>query len=95
MSEPNLASELTKLQKKIPADQCAALEALGTDDLRKRITTCEQNIAESERAQAADEALAEAKQTVKTLAAPYKDAIKAQRAQQRYALILLEQRGAE
>ncbi len=87
-------STLTKLQKVIPEDMCADLEALDDQALLQRIAQSEANLAENEAAQQADEELQALKVTMKEIKAPYREAAKLQRAIQRYCHELRAARGA-
>jgi phosphoenolpyruvate carboxylase len=87
------ATVLTKLQKIIPEDMCADLEALDDQALLQRIAQSEANLAENEEAQKADEELQAMKTAMKELKAPYREAAKLQRAIQRYCHELRAARG--
>lgn len=87
-------SELAKLRKVMPDSMPEELEALDRDGLMRRIADSESNIREAESSRDDNEQLGAARELVKELAGPYRDAIKVQRAIQRYALLMLEQRGA-
>ncbi len=68
---------------------------MSKEDLRATIVRCENNVKTSEEARANSEQLQAAKATVKEIDGPFRDAIKYQRAKQRYAALRLEETGAE
>jgi hypothetical protein len=88
-----LQERMFRLRKKIPMDVIADLEAMDEAALRKKISNCETNILETDKAREADEDLAELKEQAKEAAAPYNDAKKAQRAIAAYCACLMDERG--
>ena len=68
------------------------LQDLGEGELKAVIAQSERNISEQEEAKRGDEALARAKEDVRHLGSAYNDAIKFQRAKQRFASHLLQGR---
>lgn len=70
-------------------------DAASTDDLKKIIVTCEGNIYTIEREKDDDAKLNAAKEVMKDLSAPYRDASKVQTAKIKYALFLLEGKGVD
>ena len=86
-------SPLDKIFKILPQVVIDELQALGADDLQHSLAQCESNISEQETLMSEDENLAAAKLNVKDLSAAYRDAIKYQRAKQRFCSILLQEKG--
>jgi hypothetical protein len=82
-----------KLRKIIPPGVPEELEALAPEELKKRIVDSESNVREAEQSRDNDEHLQAARQVMKDLSEPYREAIKVQRAMQRYALLMLESKG--
>ena len=70
------------------------LNTLASDDLRATLVRCETNIKESEEAKEASEQLQAAQAAAKLIAEPFADAIKYQRAKQRFAALCLDDNGA-
>jgi hypothetical protein len=83
-----------KVIKDLPEFKDTA-DAASTDDLKKIIVTCEGNIYTVDKEQEADHKLNGAKEIVKELSAPYRDAKKVQQAKIQYALFLLESKGVD
>lgn len=98
MSDPNAVPEFpekwAKILKNLPEFKDTA-EAASTEDLKKIIVTCEGNIYTVEKEQEADSKLNGAKEIVKELSEPYRDAKKVQQAKIQYALFLLEGKGVD
>ena len=70
-------------------------EKSNTDELKAIIITSEGNISNIEKSKAEDEKLNAAKEIIKDLNAPYRDAIKCQQCKVKYALFCLEGNGVE
>lgn len=83
----------SKLRKILPPGLPEDIEAMSPDELQKRIVDSESNIKEAEASRDNDEQLKGARELVKDLSEPYRDAMKVQRAIQRYALLILESKG--
>jgi hypothetical protein len=83
-----------KVLKDLPEFKDTA-DAASTDDLKKVIVTCEGNIYTVENEKDNDVKLTGAKELVKEMSEPYKDALKVQMAKIKYALFLLEGKGVE
>ena len=79
-------TKIEKLIKKLPTGY--ADDVAGYDDVE-----CENNIRTTENEREADSKLAGAKEIVKDLSGPYRDAVSAQRAKIAYLLHMLEERG--
>jgi hypothetical protein len=82
-----------KVIEKLPEFKDTA-DAASVEDFKKIIVTCEGNIYTVEQEKDADEKLNAAKALVKDYSEPHRDAIKAQTAKIKYALFLLEGKGA-
>jgi len=83
-----------KVLKDLPEFRDTA-DAASTDDLKKIIVTCEGNIYTVEEEKEDDVKLTGAKELVKEMSAPYKDALKVQMAKIKYALFLLQGKGVD
>jgi hypothetical protein len=85
--------DMMKLLAKLPSGY--AEEVAGYDDarLQAELVQCEANIHQVETEKAADEKLNGARELVKDLAGPYRDAVSAQRAKIKYVLAMLLERG--
>src|SRR5574338_1178894 len=70
-------------------------DAASVEDLKKTIVECEGNIYTIDQEKDEDIKLTSAKELVKELSEPYRDAIKAQTAKIKYALFLLEGKGVD
>jgi hypothetical protein len=70
-------------------------DAASTDDLKKIIVDCEGNIYTIDKEKDDDVKLNAAKELVKEMSGPYRDAIKVQTAKIKYALFLLEGKGVD
>lgn len=70
-------------------------DAASEEDLKKIIVACEGNIYTIDQEKAADDKLNGAKEIVKDLSEPYRDALKVQTAKIKYALFLLEGKGVD
>jgi hypothetical protein len=82
-----------KILAKLPEFKETA-DAASTEDLKKIVVECEGNIYTIEKEKEVDNKLNGAKELVKEYSAPYRDAINAQTAKIKYALFLLEGKGA-
>jgi hypothetical protein len=80
--------------KKMP-DFKETADAAGVDDLKKIIIEAEGNIYTVNKEEEADIKLSGAKEMVKTLSEPHREARKYQQAKIQYALILLEGKGVD
>lgn len=83
-----------KILKSLPEFKDAA-DAASTEDLKKIIVECEGNIYTIDKEKADDQKLNAAKEIIKDLSAPYRDALNAQTAKIKYALFLLEGKGVD
>lgn len=84
----------TKAQKQIP-DFVEVVDALGLDDLEKRLNTLAKQAEEVETAKDEDENLEEAKSVVRELNSPYTDAKKAIRLKTKYLIQLIGEKGGD
>jgi hypothetical protein len=89
---PIFPDKWAKVLKDLPEFKEMA-DAASTDDLKKIIVMCEGNIYTVEKEKEADTKLNGAKEIVKELSEPYRDAKKVQFAKIQYALFLLEEKG--
>jgi hypothetical protein len=83
-----------KVLKDLPEFKDTA-DAASADDLKKMIVTCEGNISNIENSKAEDVKLNGARELVKEMSAPYRDAIKCQQCKVKYALFCLQGKGIE
>lgn len=79
--------------KKLPSGYVDEANSLSDTQLKAQIIQCEANVRDIKAAQDADVKLQGAKELVKDLSGPYKEAVGAQRAKIDYILHLLEERG--
>lgn len=86
-------SPLDKIFKILPQAVIDEMQSFDAADLQRTLATCESNISEQETLMSEDDTLSAAKLNVKDLSAGYRDAIKYQRAKQRYCSILLQDKG--
>lgn len=70
-------------------------DAASVEDLKKTIVDCEGNIYTIDQEKEEDAKLSSAKEIVKELSEPYRDALKVQTAKIKYALFLLEGKGVD
>ena len=91
---PVLAEKWAKVIKDLPEFKDTA-DAASTEELKKIIVTCEGNLYTIEKEQSGDTKLNGAKEIVKELSEPYRDAKKVQQAKIQYALFLLEGKGVD
>lgn len=85
--------KLDKILKKLPEGFVEEVAGLGEQGLKDVVLQAETNIRRVEQEREDDERLAGAKEIVKDLNGPYRDAISFQRAKIAYALHVLEERG--
>lgn len=85
--------DINKLIKVLPTGFVDEVAGMKKTDLQRAIIQSETNIREIEAQKKADEKLNGAKELLKDLNEPYRDAIKAQRAKISYVLHVMEERG--
>lgn len=85
---------LEKIKKKLPVGWAEDADAMNESQLRDAIVDASLKTQEAKDARDADEKLAAARLVASEMAAPYRDAIKAQEAKVAYAKHLLEAMGA-
>ena len=90
----SLPKKWDNLLKKMPEFKDMA-DAASVDDLKKIIVQCEGNLFVVAKEKEADIKLSGAKDLVKSLSEPYKDAVDAQTAKIQYALLCLESKGVD
>ena len=88
------SKKYAKVLKEMPEFQATA-DAASTDELKAIIVTSEGNVSTIEKAKSEDVKINSAKEIIKDLSGPYKDALKCQMAKIKYAIFLLEGRGVE
>lgn len=86
--------ELKKLVKLLPKEDREEMMAMGVEDLEAKIVESERAHRETEQQRAADPELAELKAKQKEVNDGYSSRLKMARAYQRFAVILLEEKGA-
>jgi len=86
---------LEKVIKKLPFGMQEELDAMGEEELKKRILLSEDIVRLNKVNGMADPDLVEAKEKVKELAAPYKETEVAQRAVISYCLVQLAGKGVD
>ena len=84
---------ILKVKKQLPVGMAVELEAMDAERLKGRIVMAGMIIKDTELARKRDQDLVAAKETVKELDKPYKDALKAHRAIAMFASLELENRG--
>jgi hypothetical protein len=72
-----------------------AVEQMGSDDVKARVLTCEDNLYEIENAKEADGKLKDAKENVKKLSIAYTETKKVETAKLKFCLFTLQQRGID
>ena len=84
-----LPKKWDKILKEMPEFKAIA-EAADTDELKKIIITAEGNISSIEKSKDDDIKICGAKEVLKDLSTPYRDALKYQMAKIKYSILLLE-----
>ena len=84
--------KFAKVLESIPEFKDAA-DAASTEDLKKIIVTCENNIWEIDKSKDSDMALNAARELVKEHSQPHREAARVQTCKIKYAIFLLEGRG--
>lgn len=90
-----MSKDISKIVKKLPEGFTSIADSAQDDDLKKMICQCEANIYTIDQAKEADEGLAKAREEVKNISAPYRDAKAVQKAKIIYMLYSLEERGRD
>lgn len=85
--------DIKKILKKLPTGFAEDVASFNTAQLKGVILQSEANIRTVEQEREADDRLRGAKEIVKDLAGPYRDAVTAQRAKIAYAFHVMEERG--
>jgi hypothetical protein len=94
VSMTGLPKKWDDIVKKMPEFKSTA-EAAGVEELKKIIVECEGNLYTIDKEMEADLKLTVAKEEVKDLSLPHREAKKAQQAKIQYALFLLEGKGVD
>lgn len=84
---------IEKIMKKLPSGFADDVAGYDDSQIKAEVLKSETNIRRVEQEREADEKLAGAKEILKDLNGPYRDAISAQRAKISYLLHVLEERG--
>lgn len=84
-----------KLLKKLPTGFTDTADSMSNEELEQKILESESHIYEVEKAKDEDEKLTQAREMVKEMSAPYKDAVATEAAKIKYCLFLLESRGSK
>ena len=84
-----------KWLKQLPTGFTDEADAMSQEELKALIVKSESNIYVIDQEKENDDKLNAAKELVKDITAPYRDAIKAQTAKVKYALFLLEGKGVD
>lgn len=90
----SLPKKWDNIIKKLPEFKDSA-DASSVEDLKKIIVQCEGNIYTVDKEEEADIKLGGAREMVKDLSEPYRDARKVQQAKIQYSLLLLESKGVD
>ena len=85
--------DIKKIIAKLPSGYVEDLASASPENLKAEIIQAETNIKRVEQEREGDEKLAGARDLVKDLSAPYRDAVVAQRAKIAYAMFLLAEGG--
>jgi|SRR5579859_2087416 len=84
-----------KFIKKLPTGFTDEADAMSVDDLKKLIVRCEGNVYTIDKEKDADIKLSGAKEIVKELSEPYREAKTVQQLKIKYALFILEGKGVD
>lgn len=93
MSKPKV-SVFDKVQKEFP-DFCVEVQRLDVNGLNSKLLAYAKHSEEIEDSKENDEGLAQAKETVKDMSAPYRDAKKALRLKMRYIMGMIKDQGGQ
>lgn len=83
-----------KYEKKLPDGFTDAVESMSVEEIKKKILESEGHIYEVEKAKDDDHDLVKAKDEVKAIMEPYKEAKLTETAKIKYCLFILDSRGA-
>ena len=90
-----MSKDINKVIKKLPEGFTSIVDGAKAQDLKSMLCQCEANIYTIEQAKDADNKLTKAREEVKEIAAPYKEAKDKQQAKIIYILHTLEGRGMD
>lgn len=93
MNKPKV-SVSEKVQKEMP-EFADAVAGLSVEELNARVTQCAKDSEQIQDAKEADEALEDAKELSRQLAAPYREGLSANRLKTRYLIALIKEKGGE
>lgn len=82
-----------RFEKKLPTGFVEGVESMDTEEIKSKIYETQAHIYEIDKAKDEDEKLNGAKEIVKDLSAPYKDAAATENAKIKYCFFVLEGRG--
>ena len=85
---------LTRVLKALPHGMADEIDAMGLEQLKRRVLDSQEAMLANKVAQLSDPDLLQAKDKVRELTVPYKEVDKAQQATASYALICIAQQGA-
>lgn len=81
--------------KKLSQEFIDATNQMSTNEVKERIISCESHLFDIAGAKEADTKLADLKQQVKEISAPYRDGKNEETAKLQYCLFVLQERGIE
>lgn len=90
-----MSKDITKVVKKLPEGFASIVDSAKDHDLKSMLCQCEANIYTINEAKDQDVKLSKAKEEVKELAEPYREAKSVQSAKITYILYSLESRGID
>lgn len=90
-----MSKDINKVIKKLPEGFTSIVDGAKDQDLKSMLCQCEANIYTIDEAKEQDDKLSKAKEEVKELAAPYREAKSVQSAKITYILHSLESRGLD
>ena len=90
---PNVGNFPNKYAKHLSVEDVDNINAMGAEELEKKVIEAENSIAEQEKLREADETLTAAKSVIKDLGGAYKESMGRQTAIIKYALLCLESKG--
>lgn len=84
-----------RYKKKLPTGFEEGIESMDSEEVKKKIYESQVHVYDIEKAKEEDEKLTQAREMVKEMAAPYKDAQAAEQAKIKYCFFVLEGRGMD
>lgn len=95
MSDKEESSFPKRLEKKLPTGFQEAVQSMDTDEIKSKLYETQAHLYEIDKAKDADENLAKAREEVKMLLEPYKDAAATENAKVKFCFCVLESRGVK